>query len=67
MDLDKNFQYFFNLSTDRLKIFLELTPEERLQWLEDAHEFVSAIVSYEKLKKWKLYIKEETWKRQDLN
>jgi hypothetical protein len=39
-----------------LKLFAKLTPAERLRWLEEAHEFVSKVISYEQLKQWKLYL-----------
>jgi hypothetical protein len=68
MKKDKEFRYAYTISPERLRFFLGLSPEERLQWLEDAHEFVSNAVPYEKIKKWKLYIKkEESWKRQNLS
>ncbi|GEM_PF-3607872 len=56
MKKDKKFIYFYSLSKERLRFFLSLTPEERLNWLEDAHDFVKSIVSIEKIKTWKLYI-----------
>ena|GEM_PF-914438 len=49
-------EYSFTISTDRLKLFAKLTPAERLRWLEEAHEFVSKVISYEQLKQWKLYL-----------
>jgi len=67
MRKDEKFIYFFSLSKERLRFFLTLTPEERLNWLEDAHDFVKNTVSIEKIKTWKLYInKEESWKRENL-
>lgn len=49
--------YFFQVTTDKLKLFMRLTPEERLLWLEEAHEFVKHSVSKDKLTQWKQYLK----------
>ena len=32
-----------------------LSPEEKLQWLEDANEFVNNFLSHEKLTLWKKF------------
>ena len=54
---NKGFEYYFSISADKLRLFKKLPPEERFQWLEDAHEFVASAVPYEQIKRWKLYIK----------
>jgi hypothetical protein len=41
---------------EKLKFYAKLTPEERFKWLEEAHEFISQAVPYEKLKRWKEYL-----------
>jgi hypothetical protein len=63
----KKFEYAFSVSVEKLKLFIKLTSEERFKWLEDSHKFLRDLVPYEKIKKWKLYIKkEELWKKEDL-
>jgi len=49
--------YIFRLTPERIRFFSRLTPEERLMWLEEAHEFVKNAVSEEKIKRWKIFIK----------
>lgn len=55
--MNKKTEYVFTVSSERLRLFRRLTPEERFLWLEEAHEFVTNALTEEKLKKWRLYIK----------
>jgi len=48
--------FAFRISPERIKFFSRLTPEERLKWLEEAHEFVKNAVPAEKIKRWKALI-----------
>ncbi len=52
-----DFQYALRIPPERLEFYAKLTPEERLQWLEEAHEFVSEAVPYETVKRWRDFIK----------
>lgn len=52
--------YAFSIDIEKIKFYKRLTPEERFLWLEEAHEFVSNTLSFDKVKKWKQYIKGET-------
>jgi len=45
---------------------MSLTPEERFRWLKEAHEFVSKAVPYEKIKRWKNYMKKESIKGDEI-
>lgn len=44
--------YSYKPSKENLEAFKGLSPEEKLQWLEDANEFVNTFVSPEKLALW---------------
>jgi len=48
--------FALRLSPERIKFFSRLTPEERLKWLEEAHEFIKNAVPAEKIKKWKALV-----------
>lgn len=45
--------FAFRPSPDTLRHFKDATPEEKLNWLEDASRFVNAFVSPEKRERWK--------------
>lgn len=49
--------YAFEIDLEKLKLYKRLSPEERFLWLEEAHEFVSNIVSVDKIKNCKQYLK----------
>ncbi|HHT9125102.1 MAG TPA: hypothetical protein ACFYD6_04705 [Candidatus Brocadiia bacterium] len=49
--------YSFKPSKENLEAFKGLSPEEKLQWLEDVNEFVNAFLSDEKLALWKKFCK----------
>ncbi|MBI4007025.1 MAG: hypothetical protein HY354_00840 [Planctomycetes bacterium] len=49
----KGFSY--KPSKENLEAFKGLSPEEKLQWLEDANEFVNAFLSKEKRALWKKF------------
>lgn len=49
----KGFSY--KPSKENLEAFKGLSPEEKLQWLEDANEFVNSFLSEEKLALWKKF------------
>jgi hypothetical protein len=45
--------FAFRPSPDALSRFKDATPEEKLNWLEEANRFVNAFVSAEKRERWK--------------
>lgn len=49
----KGFSY--KPSKENLEAFKGLSPEEKLQWLEDANEFVNTFLSQKKLALWKKF------------
>jgi len=38
--MDNKNDFAFEVTVDKLRLYKRLTPEERFQWLEEAHEFV---------------------------
>lgn len=49
----KGFSY--KPSKENLEAFKGLSPEEKLQWLEDANGFVNNVLSQKKLTLWKKF------------
>lgn len=45
--------YTFKPSLDHLRELKDVSPKEKLDWLEEANQFVAAFVSPEKLEKWR--------------
>jgi hypothetical protein len=45
--------FAFRPSPEALRQFRDATPEEKLNWLEEASRFVNAFVSPEKQERWK--------------
>ncbi len=45
--------FAFRPSIEALRHFRHATPEEKLNWLEEANRFVNAFVSPEKQERWK--------------
>ncbi len=46
-------------SSDKTDMWRAATVEERLNWLEEAGEFVQAFVSPEKIRRWRQYQQKE--------
>ena len=55
--LRKNRAFSFRLSKDKLREFYGLSAEAKLEWLEDANNFVNKFLSTEKRKRWEKLIK----------
>jgi hypothetical protein len=49
----KNKSFAFRPSQEALKQFKDASPEAKLNWLEEANQFVNDFVSPEKLERWK--------------
>jgi hypothetical protein len=45
--------FAFRPSTETLKLFKDASAEEKLNWLEEANQFVNDFVSPQKLERWK--------------
>ncbi|OGW40082.1 MAG: hypothetical protein A2X58_04485 [Nitrospirae bacterium GWC2_56_14] len=45
--------FVFLPSPETLRQFKDASPEEKLNWLEEANQFVNDFVSPEKLERWK--------------
>ena len=45
--------YSFKPSLDLLREMKDLSPKEKLDWLEEANQFVAAFVPAENLERWK--------------
>ena len=45
--------YAFRPSLEQLIEMRGLSPKEKLDWLEQAHQFVAAFVSPEKMERWR--------------
>ena len=48
-----NKPFAFHPSQETLKQFKNASPEEKLNWLEEANQFVHDFVSPQKLERWK--------------
>lgn len=44
--------YSFRLTPDKIMEFKDMPPEDKLDWLEEANNFISLAVSQEKLIRW---------------
>jgi hypothetical protein len=42
------------MTPDKIREFKDLPPEEKLNWLEDANNFIRIAVSPEKMQQWEL-------------
>ncbi len=49
--------FSFQLTPDQLKEFRNTTAEERLNWLEEANEFVETFVSEDIRRRWEKWSK----------
>jgi hypothetical protein len=45
--------YTFKPSLEHLRELKDLSPKEKLDWLEEASQFVAAFVSPEKIERWR--------------
>jgi hypothetical protein len=45
--------YSFKPSVEQLRELKDLSPKEKLDWLEEANQFVAAFVAPEKLERWR--------------
>lgn len=48
----KNRGYSFRLTPDKIRAFKDMPPEDKLDWLEEANNFIVTAVSPEKLQRW---------------
>ncbi|MBI5632133.1 MAG: hypothetical protein HZA15_01470 [Nitrospirae bacterium] len=48
----KSVGYSFRLTPDKIREFKDLPAEDKLDWLEEANNFIGLAVSQEKLKRW---------------
>ncbi len=55
-DRETGNSFAFRVSKEKIKEFSKLSAEEKLNWLEDANNFVAAAVPAEKLKRWGKFI-----------
>lgn len=55
-DRETGNSFAFRVSKEKIKEFAKLSAEEKLNWLEDANNFVVAAVPEEKLKRWEKFI-----------
>ncbi len=44
--------YSFRLTPEKIREFKDLPAEQKLDWLEEANDFISIAVSKEKLERW---------------
>ncbi|MBI5632626.1 MAG: hypothetical protein HZA15_04030 [Nitrospirae bacterium] len=45
--------YSFKPSVEQLRELKDLSPKEKLDWLEEANQFVATFVAPEKLERWR--------------
>lgn len=45
--------YAFRPSIEQLRELKDLSPKEKLDWLEEANQFVAAFVPFEKIEQWR--------------
>ena len=48
--------FVFRPSREALKQFKDVSPEAKLNWLEEANRFVNDFVSPKKLERWKKFV-----------
>lgn len=53
---EKKKAFAFHLSKEKLMESLKLSAEEKLDWLEEANDFVADFVPEEKIKRWKKFV-----------
>ncbi|HAK88497.1 MAG: hypothetical protein A2077_01975 [Nitrospirae bacterium GWC2_46_6] len=53
---EKKDAFAFRVSKEKIKEFSKLSAEEKLNWLEEANNFVATAVPDEKLKRWGKFI-----------
>lgn len=51
--------FCFSPSPETLKLLQNTTAEERLQWLEEANQFVRDFVSPDKIERWQRYLQQQ--------
>lgn len=44
--------YCFRLTPDKIREFKDMSPEDKLEWLEEANNFINISVTPEKLRRW---------------
>ena len=47
------FRFVHRLSREKILEFMDLSPEEKLNWLEEANRFVHTFLDEERLKLWR--------------
>jgi hypothetical protein len=50
--------YAFRLSQEKIKAFRGSSAEERLNWLDEANNFIAEFVPEEKLRRWRKFTDE---------
>ena len=55
-------EFSFRLSPDKIREFKDLPADQKLDWLEEAGQFVRIAVSREKLERWERLKKESSGK-----
>lgn len=55
----KKLLYSHHLSKEKLREFIGLPAEAKLDWLEEANKFVNEFVSPEKRKRWEEFVKRQ--------
>jgi len=55
----KKVQYSYRLSKEKLREFLDSSPEAKLEWLEEANRFINEFLPSEKRKRWEEFIKQK--------
>lgn len=60
MSEDKHRPFCHRVSLENIERFKNSTPEERLQWLEDAFRFVVTVVPEKDRKTWERYRQSQT-------
>ena len=56
-DKAREIPFVFRPSPETLRQFRDVSPEAKLNWLEEANRFVNEFVPQDKLERWKTFVK----------
>jgi len=52
-------EFAFRPGKKQMERFINLTPEEKLEWLQEINDFINAFVTEQKRKRWERYCKDQ--------
>jgi hypothetical protein len=55
----KKVQYSYRSSKEKLREFLGVSTEAKLEWLEEANRFINEFLPSEKRKRWEEFIRQQ--------